>query len=68
MTGLTPVESFDDGQGNVINICDKSGQSFWDDPAIQAIEVSTALLSLQTGNAGDANIAEALAIYESELP
>ena len=68
VTGLTSVESYDDGQGNVINIYDKSGQSFWDDPAIQAIEVSTDLLALQTQSPGDANIAEALVIYETELP
>ena len=41
---------------------------FWDDPAIQAIEVSTDLLALQTQSPGDANIAEALVIYETELP
>lgn len=68
VTGLTPVEVYIDGQGNVVHIYDKSGQSFWDSPAMQALDASTGLLALQTGNAGDANIAEALAIYEAELP
>jgi RHS repeat-associated protein len=66
VTGMQPVMSFSDSQGNVLNIYDVSTVSFWDQPAIQAIEAEAALSSLS----GDmnSNIEEAMAIYLHELP